>query len=137
MLIIQHYACIIKQKLKFSYWALYYKCVELNATFNLILFSVCHFIWGSKVQIPRNQFGLIWSKLNPWFGPCLGPACILILQIMNFPLSSLFWCEPIDFPSKMEPCRCRLDLPVLGLAPSFKRRGSNLWFLANRIVLFH
>jgi hypothetical protein len=30
-----------------------------------------HFRWGSKVQIPRNQFGLIWSKLNPWVEPCL------------------------------------------------------------------
>jgi hypothetical protein len=28
---------------------------------------------GSIVQIPRNQFGLIWSKLNPWVEPCLGP----------------------------------------------------------------
>jgi hypothetical protein len=23
---------------------------------------------GSSVQMPRNQFGLIWSKLNPWVG---------------------------------------------------------------------
>jgi hypothetical protein len=23
----------------------------------------------SLVQIPRNQFGLIWSNLNPWVGP--------------------------------------------------------------------
>jgi hypothetical protein len=27
---------------------------------------------GSRVQISRNQFGLIWSKLNPWVEPYLG-----------------------------------------------------------------
>jgi hypothetical protein len=37
----------------------------------------------------------------------------------------------------MEPCRCRLDLPLLGLAPSSKGCGSNLWLLANIIVIFH
>jgi hypothetical protein len=26
---------------------------------------------GSRLQIPRNQFGLIWSKLNPQVWPCL------------------------------------------------------------------
>jgi hypothetical protein len=32
-----------------------------------------HFRGGSRVQFPRNQFGLIWSKLNPWVGLYLGP----------------------------------------------------------------
>jgi len=30
--------------------------------------SKAHFRQGSRVQFPRNQFGLIWSKLNPWVG---------------------------------------------------------------------
>jgi hypothetical protein len=31
-----------------------------------------HFRWGSQVQILRDLFGLIWSKLNPWVvGRCL------------------------------------------------------------------
>jgi hypothetical protein len=46
------------------------------------------FVWrtrtlgGSRVQIPRNQFGLIWSKLGtlPWT-----LACILVLQIKSSP----------------------------------------------------
>lgn len=28
---------------------------------------------GSRVQTPRNQFELIWCKLDSWVGPCLGP----------------------------------------------------------------
>jgi hypothetical protein len=35
--------------------------------------SRSHTLDGSRVRIPRNQFGLIWSKSNPWVGPCLGP----------------------------------------------------------------
>ncbi len=44
--------------------------------------------------------------------------------------------EPIDFPSKMVPCRFR-DLPRFGHGPSSKGHGSNLWLSANKIVLFH
>jgi hypothetical protein len=45
--------------------------------------------------------------------------------------------QPIDFPSKMVPCRFSLDLPLFGLVLSSKGRGSNLWLSSNRIALFH
>jgi hypothetical protein len=45
---------------------------------------------GSNVQIPRNQFGLIWSKLNPWVGPfLLNPS--LHLGSPNHELSCRGW----------------------------------------------
>jgi len=57
----------------------------------------------------------------------------------SWPLSSFFfffvW-GPIDF-AKMVPCRFSLDLRRIGLGPSSKGFGSNLWILANRIALFH
>ncbi len=68
------------------------------------------------------------------------PACILVLQIMSFSFEvfyRLFWSEPIDFPSKMVPCKFGLDLPLFGLQPLSKVHGSNLWLLTNRIALFH
>jgi hypothetical protein len=41
---------------------------------------------GSRVQIPRNQFGLIWSKLNPWVWTLPWTLVgILILQIISSP----------------------------------------------------
>jgi len=73
---------------------------------------------GSGVQIPRNQFGLIWSKLNPL-------SWILALHLdssyheLSF-LSSFFGFEPIDFPSKMVPCKLSLNLPLFGFGPSSK-----------------
>jgi hypothetical protein len=90
-----------------------------------------HFRWVSKVQILRNRFGLIRSKLNPWVGPYLAswfskPWALLWAQIF---LGS----KPIDFPFKMVPCKFSLDLPLVGLGSSSKGRGSNLWLSANRI----
>ncbi len=35
-------------------------------------------------------------------------------------LAPFFWLEPIDFPSKMVPCKFCLDLPFFGLGPSSK-----------------
>ncbi len=49
----------------------------------------------------------------------------------------VFWSKPIDFPSKMVPCRFSLNLPLVGLGPSSKGYGSDLWFSANSIALFH
>jgi hypothetical protein len=37
------------------------------------LYTKAHFRRGSRVQFPRNQFGLIWSKLNSWVGLYFGP----------------------------------------------------------------
>jgi hypothetical protein len=50
---------------------------------------------GSRAQFFRNQFDLIWSKLNPltWILPWT-LACILVLQIMSSPMSS-FSSKPI------------------------------------------
>jgi hypothetical protein len=35
---------------------------------NLFCVIQAHFSRGSRVQFPRKQFGLIWSKVNPWVG---------------------------------------------------------------------
>jgi hypothetical protein len=96
-----------------------------------------HFKMGSKVQISRNQFGLIWanwilelnssSLLASWFSKSWA------LLGSHFFLGS----KPIDFPSKMVPCRFSLNLPIFGRGPSFKGHGSNLWLSSNRIALFH
>ncbi len=48
-----------------------------------------------------------------------------------------FLFEPIDFPSKMVPCKFSLDLSLFGLQPSSKVHGSILWRSTNKIVLFH
>jgi hypothetical protein len=45
--------------------------------------------------------------------------------------------EPIEFPSKMVPCKFSLNLPLSSLGPSSKAHGSNLWPSSNRISLFH
>ncbi len=83
---------------------------------------------GSRVQIPRNQFGLIWSKLNPWVGSSLGSQNHeLSLSFKPF----LFWSKPIDFTSKMMSRMFSLDLPLFGLGPSSKDEGFN------RIALFN
>ncbi len=47
-----------------------------------------------------------------------------------------FSSEPIDFLSKMVPCKFSLNLPLFGLKPTSKARGSNLWLSTNRIALF-
>jgi hypothetical protein len=62
---------------------------------------------------------------------CLG------LRIMSSILSPISWSKPICFPSKMVPCRFRLNLPLVGLGTSSWGYASNLWFSANRVALFH
>ncbi len=71
-----------------------------------------------------------WKK-QPWT-----LAYILVLQTMSSPLSSTFWFRPTQFPSKMVPYRCHLNLASIGLGSSSKGLGSNLWFLTNRNVPF-
>jgi hypothetical protein len=56
---------------------------------------------------------------------------------MSSPLSSISFSKPIDFPSKMVPCRFSLNLPLVGLGISSWGYGSNLWLSANRVALFH
>jgi hypothetical protein len=36
----------------------------------------------------------------------------------------------------MVPCKFSLNLPLFGLKPTSKARGSNLWLSTNRIALF-
>jgi hypothetical protein len=100
---------------------------------------------GSWVRILRNQFGHIWSKLNPWVGPCLGTlACILVLQIMSSPFRfflkiKIFWgLKQLIFPPKW----CHIGLALIChffwfWKPSSISHGSNLWLSSNRIALFH
>jgi hypothetical protein len=52
-------------------------------------------------------------------------------------LWAFFSSKPIDFPSKTVPCRFSLNLSLVGLGPSSKGYGSNLWLSANSIALFH
>jgi hypothetical protein len=47
-------------------------------------------------------------------------AYILVLQTMSFPLSSIIWFGPIEFPSKMVPCKCHFSLV---LDPNLKALG--------------
>ncbi len=64
--------------------------------------DAAHFRWVSRFQILRDQFGLIWSKLNPWVGPCLGPQLASwFFKSWAFLFSFFFGLKPIDFPSKM------------------------------------
>jgi len=77
-----------------------------------------HFRWASRIQIPTNQFGLIWSKLNPlsWI-LALDPHLHLGSpnhELSLSPLSSFlfFGCHSIDFLSKMVPYKFSLDLPL-------------------------
>jgi len=86
-------------------------------------------VWGNLEQIESLSWTKPWTRL----------ACILVLQIMSFP-----WCafvfvglNQLIFPPKKVPCSFCLDLPLFGLGPSSKGRGSNLGFLASRIALFH
>jgi hypothetical protein len=45
--------------------------------------------------------------------------------------------EPIDFPSKMVPCKFHFHLPFFGLGPSSKGHGSKLWLSSKSTALFH
>jgi hypothetical protein len=95
---------------------------------------------GSRVQTPRNKFGLIWSKLNPWVWS-LPWTLALHLGSPNHKLS--FWAlclgpNRLILPSKMVPCGFSHFLPLFGLGPSSIGHGSNLlWLSPNRIALFH
>ncbi len=48
-----------------------------------------HIRWGFRVQILRNQFGLIWSKLNPWVGPGFLLCILWCSQSGNHPENNL------------------------------------------------
>jgi len=92
----------------------------------------------SKVQFPRNQFELIWSKLNPWVGlEYLGSlAWFLVLQIGSSPFSTIFYGKKsIDFPSKT---RGHVGLAsicnFLVLDPRLKALGTNLKLSINKIA---
>ncbi len=94
-----------------------------------------HFSWvpGSKFVGPNlDSFVANWIlELEPALDASLH------LGSSNHELS--FWAlcfvsESIDFPSKIVPWRFFLDLPLLGLGPSSKHHGSNLWLSSNRIV---
>jgi hypothetical protein len=55
---------------------------------------------GSGVQIPRNQFGLIWSKIESLSWSLHWTlASILVLQIVSYPFKLFLKSESIsDFP---------------------------------------
>jgi hypothetical protein len=93
----------------------------------------------SRVQTPRNQFGLIWSKLNPWVGSCLGPYsfCILVIHMMRALL--LFCLQQLIFTPKWWHHVVGLDSisHFLGLDPCLKSCGSNCWLSYNTIARFH
>ncbi len=56
--------------------------------------DAAHFRWVYRFQILRDQFGLIWSKLNPWVGPCLGPQLASwFFKSWAFLFSLFFWVE--------------------------------------------
>jgi hypothetical protein len=61
----------------------------------------------------------------------------LVLQTMNFPLSSCFVSRPIGFPSKMMPRKLNHNLIFFGSRPLPKGLGINLKFLTNRNAQFH
>jgi hypothetical protein len=95
---------------------------------------------GSRVQFPRSQFGLIWSKLNPccWTVPW-SLAWFLVLQISrSSPFSTIFWSRPNWFSlPKQVPCRFSDNLSLFGLWPSSKGLGTNLKLLTNKIAWIH
>jgi hypothetical protein len=64
-----------------------------------------------------NSWEPIWTHLKQIFESLSWTiACIWVFQFMSFPFELFFWgSEPIDFPSKMVPCRFSLDLPLFGL----------------------
>jgi hypothetical protein len=91
---------------------------------------------------PGCKFGLIWSKLNPWVGPSIGPSlascffkwwwALSLLSSFSFGVSN-----QLIFLPKLVSCRFSLDFPLFGLGPSSKGHGSNLWLSPNTIALFH
>jgi hypothetical protein len=76
---------------------------------------------GSRVQISRNQFGLIWSKLSPWvYRPCLGGPS-LASWFSNSWAHFLIW---TNWFSLQKCCHAfSLDLPLLVLDPHLKAVG--------------
>jgi hypothetical protein len=77
---------------------------------------------------------LSWTR-KPW-----SVAWFLVLQIQELsPFSTLFWSEPIDFPSKTgAPCRFSLNLPLFGLGPSSKKPWDQFKsFWPNKIAWIH
>jgi hypothetical protein len=99
----------------------------------LVLWWNAHFRWDGGL----GKFGANWIlELDQ----ALDQASLHLgspNHELSFMLFCFCWSEPIDFPSQKVPCRFCLDLPLFGLGPSSKGRGSNLGFLASRIALFH
>ncbi len=97
-----------------------------------------HFRRGSRVQFPRNQFGLIWSKLNPWVGVSLGPQPDSWFSKSGaLLLALLFGPNQLIFPPKQVPCRFSLNLSLFGLGPSSKGLCTNLKLSTNNFVWIH
>jgi hypothetical protein len=94
---------------------------------------------GDLVQIPRNQFGVIWSRLNPWVGSCLGPwLAPLSFKSWALQFSSFCGFKLIDFPSQMVTLYVLASFcHFLVLDPHLKAIGLILWLSSNRIALFH
>jgi len=74
------------------------------------------------------------SPNNP---PSFGIHSINSHKIVHTILFYFLGSKPIDFPTKIVPCRFSLNLSLFGLGPSSKGHGSNLWLLFNRIALFY
>jgi hypothetical protein len=96
---------------------------------------------GSRVQIPRNQFGLIWTRLNPWVGRALDTSLHLGSWNPELSFIGLFFLwgsNQLIFTPKWCNVSLALICHFLGLGPSSKgHHGSNLWLSSNRIALFH
>jgi hypothetical protein len=61
----------------------------------------------------------------------------LVLQTMSSYLSWFFLSGPIDFPSKMMPCKLNHNLICLGPESLSKSLGTNLKLLTNKNTRFH
>jgi hypothetical protein len=99
-----------------------------------------HFEQGSRVQFPRNQFGLIWSKLNPWVGLyLLVPSLILGSpnKELSFELCFLLQTNWFSLRKIMPCCRFSLNLPLFGLGPSSKGLGTNFKLSTIKIAWIH
>jgi hypothetical protein len=94
-----------------------------------------------RVQFPRNQFGLIWNRLNAWVGLYWtvpwSLAWFLVLQIRSSLLALFFGRSQLVFPPKQVSCRFSLNLPLFGLGPSSKGLGTNLKLSTNKIAWIH
>ncbi len=102
--------------------------------FHKYIYLFCLSTHHLSTFLKANQFGLIWKWIASLSSTMpLNPSLHLgsqnhELSLSPFELFFSFGCEPIDFPSKMVPCACSLDLLLFfgGLGLSSKFHGSNL-----------